>query len=30
VHAVLFGGSYGPRAGQAARSLLDGTAGTSN
>jgi fructosamine-3-kinase len=27
VHAVLFGGSYGSRAGAAARSLLDGTAG---
>ena len=27
VHAVLFGGSYGARAGSAARSLLDGTAG---
>jgi fructosamine-3-kinase len=26
VHAVLFGGSYGPRAAQAARRLLDGTA----
>ena len=26
VHAVLFGGSYGPRAAQAARALLDGTA----
>jgi fructosamine-3-kinase len=28
VHAILFGGSYGSRAGVAARSLLDGTAGT--
>jgi fructosamine-3-kinase len=27
VHAVLFGGGYGARAAQAARSLLDGTAG---
>ncbi|MGH3385193.1 MAG: fructosamine kinase family protein [Nocardioidaceae bacterium] len=27
VHAALFGGSYGVRAGDAARSLLDGTAG---
>jgi fructosamine-3-kinase len=27
VHAMLFGGSYGSRAGSAARSLLDGTAG---
>jgi fructosamine-3-kinase len=27
VHAMLFGGSYGSRAGAAARSLLDGTAG---
>ena len=27
VHAILFGGSYGSRAGSAARSLLDGTAG---
>jgi fructosamine-3-kinase len=27
VHAVLFGGSYGRRAGAAAQSLLDGTAG---
>ncbi|MGA9344195.1 MAG: fructosamine kinase family protein [Nocardioidaceae bacterium] len=27
VHAILFGGSYGARAGAAARSLLDGTAG---
>lgn len=27
VHAVLFGGSYGARAGSAALSLLDGTAG---
>lgn len=27
VHAILFGGSYGGRAGAAARSLLDGTAG---
>jgi fructosamine-3-kinase len=27
VHAILFGGSYGSRAGAAARSLLDGTAG---
>jgi fructosamine-3-kinase len=27
VHAALFGGSYGARAGAAARSLLDGTAG---
>jgi fructosamine-3-kinase len=26
VHAILFGGSYGSRAGAAARSLLDGTA----
>jgi hypothetical protein len=26
VHAVMFGGGYGARAGQAARSLLDGTA----
>jgi fructosamine-3-kinase len=28
VHAILFGGSYGSRAGSAARSLLDGTAGS--
>jgi fructosamine-3-kinase len=28
VHAILFGGSYGSRAGVAARSLLDGTAGS--
>jgi fructosamine-3-kinase len=28
VHAILFGGSYGSRAGAAARSLLDGTAGS--
>jgi fructosamine-3-kinase len=28
VHAVLFGGGYGARAAEAARSLLDGTAGT--
>jgi fructosamine-3-kinase len=27
VHAILFGGSYGSRAGAAARSILDGTAG---
>ncbi|HEY7045290.1 MAG TPA: fructosamine kinase family protein [Nocardioidaceae bacterium] len=27
VHAILFGGSYGSRAGAAARSLLDGTSG---
>jgi fructosamine-3-kinase len=27
VHAMLFGGSYGARAGAAARSVLDGTAG---
>jgi fructosamine-3-kinase len=30
VHAILFGGSYGSRAGAAARSLLDGTAGAEN
>ncbi len=28
VHAILFGGSYGSRAGAAARSLLDGSAGS--
>ncbi len=28
VHAVMFGGSYGSRAGAAARSLLDGSAGS--
>ncbi len=27
VHAILFGGSYGHRAGEAAQSLLDGTSG---